>query len=506
MGSLPDGARGLVLAKHGLIAWGDSAKECYANLRFLIERAEAFVEARGAGPLFEVRAGVGSEAARRERAKALLPVLRAALSRPRPPILHLDDSPEALGFAGSPEAPALASRGMSTPEHILRCGRVPMVADIDCATSPVEEAAAALRAAADRFAEAHVAAYQRHRPQGEMLDPVPRVVILPGIGIVTAMRDKANARIGNLCYRHVVSVMRAAESLGGFRFLDEADALWFEHWPLELAKLRTPEKELSRQVAVITGAGGGIGRAIAERFVAEGAHLVLSDVAGDALAETAARARAIAKDGERAVTVVADTADAAGVARVAGEAVLAFGGVDILVCNAGFIHAGPVDAMDESTWERHFDVNVKGTFLAAREVIPIMKIARRGVILFNASKGAFAPTVDNAAYASSKAAVAALARNLATELGPFGVRVNYFNADFVETPLMRRLVGERAALRGVSEEKQLEDYRQRNLLQVGPIPPSAVAEAALFRASPRAAFTTGAVLTIDGGIKEAMPR
>jgi NAD(P)-dependent dehydrogenase (short-subunit alcohol dehydrogenase family) len=263
---------------------------------------------------------------------------------------------------------------------------------------------------------------------------------------------------------------------------------------------------LTSKVAVVTGAGRGIGRAIAERFAAEGAHLVLSDVVAEPLAETARRVRAACKDPERVVTMEADAADPAGVAALAEKAVLSFGGVDILVCNAGFLQAGPVDKVTDELWDRHYDVNVRGTFLVVRAIVPMMKAARRGVVLFNASKGAFAPTVDNAAYASSKAAVAALARNLAAELGPHGIRVNYFNADFVDTPLMRGLIADRAAMRGVSTETQVEEYRRRNAMQVGPIPPSAVAEAALFLASPRSAFTTGAVLTIDGGIKEAMPR
>ena len=505
-GSLPDSARGLVLARHGLIAWGDSAKECYESLRRLIARAEAFVDARaGSTPLFEIKAGK-SPAERRARARALLPVVRAALSRPRPVVLHLDDSPEALAFAASPRAPELARQGMSTPEHILRCGRVPLVVGADCASASLEEAAGAIRGAAERFAAEHVAAYERNRPEGEMQEPVPRVVVLPGLGIVTAMKDKANALVGNLCYRHVVRVMAAAEGLGGFRFLDEADAIWFEHWPLELVKLRAPEKELSRQVAVTTGAASGIGRAIAERFAAEGAHLVLTDIAGETLEQTASSLRAACRDPRRIVTVVGDTSRAEDMTAIVDEAVLAFGGVDVLVSNAGFLQAGPLDEMDAATWDRHFEVNTRGTFLAAREVIPLMKLAGRGAIVFNASKGAFAPTVDNAAYASSKAAVAALARNLATELGPNGIRVNYFNADFVDTPLMRRLIAQRAALRGVTEEAQTAEYRRRNLLGVGPIPASSVAEAALFLASPRAAYTTGAVLTIDGGIREAMPR
>ena len=185
---------------------------------------------------------------------------------------------------------------------------------------------------------------------------------------------------------------------------------------------------------------------------------------------------------------------------------LAFGGLDILVCNAGFVAATPVTDVSEDVWDLHFDVNVKGTFLAVREAAAVMKAQGRGVILLNASKGAFAPTADNAAYASSKAAVAAFARNLAVELGPSGIRVNYFNADFVDTPLMKKLIAERARQRDVSPETQTEEYRRRNALGVGPIPPRAVAEAALFLCSPRAAYTTGGVLTIDGGIKEAMPR
>ncbi|HEY3594328.1 MAG TPA: SDR family NAD(P)-dependent oxidoreductase, partial [Polyangiaceae bacterium] len=502
-GSLPDGARGLVLARHGLIAWGDTAKDCYANLRLLIGRAEDFVASRASSPLFQP---VAPSPARRERARALLPVVRAALSRPRPVILNWDDSPEALAFAGSPRAADLASRGMSTPEHILRCGRVPMVVGVDCVAAPVDDAARAIRAAADRFADQHKAAYERNRPDGEMLDPVPRVVVLPGLGLVTAMKDKANAKVGNLCYRHVIRVMEAAEHLDAFRFLDEKDAIWFEHWPLELVKLRAPEKELSRQIAVVTGAASGIGRAIAERFAAEGAHLVLSDVAGEPLEETLRLVRAVCKDEARAIAVVADTADADGVGAVVREAILAFGGVDILICNAGFLRSAPIEQVSEELWDQHYDVNVKGTFLAVREVVPIMKEARRGVIVLNASKGAFAPTVDNAAYASAKAAVAAFARNMATELGPHGIRVNYFNADFVDTPLMRRLIAERASARSVSVAAQVDEYRRRNAMQVGPIPAAAVAEAALFLASPRSAFTTGSVLTIDGGIKEAMPR
>ena len=509
LGPLPDAAKGLVLGRHGLIAWGHTAKDCYDSLFALINRSEAFIaKKRGSRPFVEVGIQAPSMDERRVKARQLLPVLRAGLGAQRPPILHWDGSDEAVAFAGSKQASILTARGMVTPEHILRCGRVPLVVPVELGARSPADAARALKQALEGFAADARAVYERQheRAAAPMLEPVPRVVLLPGLGLVTAMKDKANAVVGNLCYRHAMRVMDAAEGLGGFRFLDEADAVEFEYWPLELAKLNAPEKELSRQVALVTGAASGIGRSIAERFAAEGAHLVLTDIAGDALRQTAAAIGKACKDAQRVIAVVADATRAADAAHAVTEAVLGFGGLDILVCNAGFIQAGPIDLVSPEAWAQHFEVNVGGYFLAVREAVGVMKAQGRGTIVFNASKGAFAPTADNAAYASSKAAVAALARNLATELGPHGIRVNYINADFIDTPLMNHLILQRAAQKGITPAAQADEYRKRNLLSVGPIPPSAVAEAALFFASSRARFTTGGVLTVDGGIKEAMPR
>ena len=510
LGSVAEKARGLVLGRHGLIAWGETAKACYDNLHLLINRALRFVAE--AGQRSPRRAPARATAShhtpehRREWARTILPALRGRLSQDRAVILHFDDSPEALAFAGAANAGELAARGMSTPEHILRCGRLPLHVAADVAALAPAQAIETIGSALDDFAVHYRETFLRSGPKVDMLEPAPRVVLLPGLGLVTAMKDKANAVVGNLCYRHVMRVAEAAETLGGFRFLDDADAIEFEYWPLELAKLKQSERELSRRVALITGAASGIGRAIAERFAAEGAHLVLTDIAGPALRETAAAIAGACKDPHRVLAVEADAMRADQTEAAFDQAVLAFGGVDILVCNAGFIQAGPIDQLSEEVWDRHFDLNVKGYFLAARAALRAMKLGGGGAIVFNASKGAFAPTADNAAYASSKAAVAALTRNLATELGPFGVRVNAFNADFIETPLMRALIAQRAAHRGVTPEQQIEEYRRRNAMHVGPIPAAAVAEAALFLASSRSRYTTGTALTIDGGVKEAMPR
>jgi rhamnulose-1-phosphate aldolase/alcohol dehydrogenase len=511
LGRLRENARGLVLGRHGLIAWGDSARECYESLVRLINRAEGFVASRGGAGKRFAAANASTPEQRRAAARALLPTLRMGVAGQRGAILHLDDSPEALDFAGDPRTPALAARGMATPEHILRCGRLPLHLGaagpgLDFAAVPTKEAVALIQRGLAEYAATYQATLARLRPDGETLDPVPRAVVMPGLGLVTAMKDKGNALVGNLCYRHVMRVMAAAEALGGFRFLDDADAVEFEYWPLELMKLKQPERELSRQVALVTGAASGIGRAIAERLAAEHAHVVMTDVRGAAVQAAAAEIGKKCKDPHRVRAITADATSPGDNAAAVTEAVLAFGGLDILVANAGFVKAGPIDELSEDDWQRHFDVNVKGYFLAVREAVRIMKAQGRGVILLNASKGAFAPTSDNAAYASSKAAVAALCRNLATELAPHGIRVNAFNADFVDTPMMRTLIEQRAAHKGISIDAQTAEYRRRNLLGVGPIPASAVAETALFLVSPRAAYTTGASIPIDGGIKEAMPR
>jgi rhamnulose-1-phosphate aldolase/alcohol dehydrogenase len=509
--------RGLVLARHGLVAWGDTPRACYDNLHHLINEAEAFLSrggaVRGGGVGGGAVSGFAADAVepasperRRAAARVVLPLLRRGVSTNRPAILHLDDSPDALAFVGSTAACTLHARGMVTPEHILRCGRVPLFVDADLGALPAADAATVLSKSLAAYAESARAAFARHDVPGEMLPPVPRVVLLPGLGVVAVMKDKANAALGALCYRHGLRVMAAAELLGGFRFLEEADALAIEYWSLEMAKLKQADRELAGQIALVTGGASGIGRAIAARLAEEGAHVVIADVDAAAARDAADAIGAACRAPARVRAVAADVTDARATADAVTEAVLTFGGLDILVCNAGFVAAAPVDVITEPDWQRHFDVNVKGTFLAVREAVGVMKAQGRGVILLNASKGAFAPTVDNAAYASSKAAVAAFARNLATELGPHGIRVNYFNADFVDTPLLHKLIAERARQKGISVEAQAAEYRARNVLGVGPIPPRAVAEAALFLCSPRAAHTTGAVLTIDGGIKEAMPR
>jgi len=395
---------------------------------------------------------------------------------------------------------------MATPEHILRCGRQPMYVDAELAGIPTSDATLVLRQAVDTFENDYRASFAKHGKGTEMLGPGPRIVLLPGIGIVAAGRDKRSAAVAAECYREVIRVMEIVESYDQFRFLEEASAFEFEYWPLELQRLRQTEPDLARRVAVITGGASGIGRAIAERFAHEGCHVVITDLDGEGARRAAEAIAQKVGDPHRALGLRVDATSETETAGAFAHAVRAFGGVDILVCNAGIVQTGPVEKISEESWDRHFDVNVKGCFLASREAVKIMKAQGWGSIVFNASKAAFAATSENSAYASSKAAVAALARNLALELAPHGIRSNYFNADFVDTPMMRKMIQDRAAAKGITTDQQIEEYRKRNLLNVGPIPPEAVAEAALFLASDRSRYTTGSVITVDGGLRDAMPR
>ncbi len=491
--------RGLVLGKRGLITWGETPKACYDNLHRIISRMEDRVA--HARALKDPVARVRHPAEPRPRAgREILPELRGRLSTSRRMILHLDGSAPAIRFVNSELCKQVHRRGMANPENILRCGRLPLYVDEDLGALGPAERSAALRKAVDLFESDYRASFAKHGHGGEMIGLTPRVVLLPGIGVVGAGADKKSARVAAVNYGETIRVMEAAEALDQFRFIDEASAFEFEYWPLVLADLRVTERELARRVALVTGAAAGIGRAIAGRLAAEGAHVVLADLDADAVR------RAAEEIGERAIGVPADATSEADMASLFDRAVLEYGGVDILVCNAGFVKSEAFDEVTLETWQRTLSTNVTGPFLAVREAARIMKAQGFGTIVINASKAAYAAPLNNAAYAASKAAAAHFARCLAAELGPSGIRVNYVNADFVDTPMMRRMVADRAAQKGITAEAQLEEYRKRNLMKVGPIPAEAVAEAVLFLASDRSRYTTGGVVTVDGGLTDAMPR
>ncbi|HYJ31854.1 MAG TPA: SDR family oxidoreductase, partial [Candidatus Binatia bacterium] len=339
-----------------------------------------------------------------------------------------------------------------------------------------------------------------------------KVVLVPGLGMITASRDKRGAVTANLCYRAVLETIANAESLGGFRFIPESDVFEFERWPLERRKVDEQDAKerksllLSRHVAVVIGGGSGIGRAAARRFAEEGAHVVVADL--DAAAADAVAKEVGASHPGRAIGAALDVRDDASIATLIRRTVLEYGGLDSLFYTAGQAprFAGVTDLRREDL-QRQLDVHYLGAVLAVGAAASVLRRQRTGgAIVASVSKAAMAPGRDAAAYGGSKAALMQALRVAAVELGGDGIRVNAINADQVETPLFLRFVEERAAMRGITVAEQLEAYRKRNVMGVSLIPAESVADLAALLASERFRYTTGDILTVDGGLPEAFPR
>jgi len=506
-------ARALVLERHGTITWGATVRDAYEATIELITRAEeAIAERRKGRHVFGgPRTPVLDPAARRATALALAPRLRGRLGRERRVIVTFHDAEKVVEFASSAEAPALSQVGPATPDHTIYTKRLPCFVPLDRAPTDPDALWSAVDGAISAFVRDYTAYFEAHREAGATLtDAMPRVVLVPGLGMFTAGRDRRTAGIVDDIYHHTIDVIGNASAFGRYVSLSAKDAYDVEYWPLELYKLTlaTPEKELARRIVLVTGGGSGIGRAVARRLAAEGAHVVVGDLDAAGAKKTADEVTA-AVGGGRAIGLRMDVTSEASVRAAFESTVLTYGGLDILVSNAGIAHGAPVERLALADWERSFAVNATGHFLVAREAMRVLiPQGLGGALVFVATKNVMSPGKDFAAYSAAKAAEAQLAKVLALEGAPHGIRSNIVNPDavFQDSKLwsddVRR---ERAAAQGIAVE-QLEDfYRKRNLLGTR-ILPEDVAEAVLFLASDRAAKTTGCTLTVDGGVKDAFPR
>jgi rhamnose utilization protein RhaD (predicted bifunctional aldolase and dehydrogenase)/NAD(P)-dependent dehydrogenase (short-subunit alcohol dehydrogenase family) len=514
-GRIPERAIGLTLAHHGLVVWGDDADEVERRLHQLVAKIDEFIAASRRGRLDRSRslASLGMTTGERRRlAEVVLPAVRGALGSPDRVILHYDDAPDTLATLAAEGIPELAGRGMATPEHVLRAGRLPIVLDLDLSVPPealVERVRQQISSARQEYEQYHA----RHAaPDQRPLDDWAKVVLVPGLGLITAFSDKRSAVTANLCYRATLEAIAGAEAVDRFQFLAEADVFEFEHWPLERRKVEEAlardraTKELPRHVVVVIGGGSGIGRAAARRFAEEGAHVVVSDLEA-ASAETVAAELAPAFPG-RVLGAGADVRSDASLDALFRRTVLEFGGLDCLFYTAGLPpRFAPVTEIRREDLQRQLEVHYLGAVAAVGRAATIMR--RQGLggsIVASVSKAAVVPGKDAVAYGGSKAALLQALRVAAVELGGDGIRVNAINADQVDTPLFRKFVKERAASRGVTEAEQLEAYRKRNLMGVGLIPAEAVADLAVILAGERFRFTTGGFVTVDGGLAEGFPR
>jgi rhamnulose-1-phosphate aldolase/alcohol dehydrogenase len=505
-------AKALILERHGTITWGGTVREAYEATIELITRAEDAIAARRRGrKVFGgPRVPILPPEQRRRLAVAVAPRLRGWLGRDRRQILTYDDTPAVTEFTSSTDAPALCQIGPATPDHTIYTKRLPCFVDVDDPADPTRLTAAIEGSLAD-FQREYTRYFEAHRFEGaRLVDPLPRVILIPGLGMFTAGRDRRTAGIVSDIYHHTIEVIDAATAFGRYLSLTPREAFDVEYWPLELYKLTLapPEKELARRIALITGGASGIGRAVARRLAAEGAHVVVGDVDEPGARAVADEITAAVGAG-RALALPMDVTDEASVRAALEAATLGYGGLDILVSNAGIAHAAPVAEMALGDWERSFAVNATGHFLVAREAMRILiRQGLGGALVFVATKNVMAPGKDFAAYSAAKAAEAQLAKVLALEGAPHAIRANIVNPDavFQDSRLWSEEVRrQRAAAQGIPVEALEDFYRKRNLLGVRVLPED-VAEAVLFLASDRSAKTTGCTITVDGGLREAFPR
>ena len=504
-------AIGCVLGGHGITAWGPTSEECEANSLRIIRTAADFLASHGKPePFGRVLEGFGPlpDAQRHARAAALAPVLRGLASTDRAVIGRFDDSDAVLDFLSRAEHPRLAALGTSCPDHFLRTKVRPMVIDLppDADLETVIERARELH---QRYREDYLAYYERHATAGSpaMRGADPAIILVPGVGMFSYGANSQTARVAGEFYVNAISVMRGAESVSRYSPIDESEKFRIEYWALEEAKLaRMPApKPLAGNVALVTGAGSGIGRAIAFRLAAEGACVVVADLAADA-AERVAREIA-GTDG--AVSVAADVSDAGRVAAAFDAAALAFGGVDIVVNNAGLSISKPLAETTERDWDLQHDVMAKGSFLVSQRAAAVMTHQGHGgdIVYISSKNGVFAGP-NNVAYGAAKADQAHQVRLLAAELGPVGIRVNGINPDGVVRGSGIFAGGwgaQRAAVYGVDESELGAYYAKRTLLG-REVLPEHVAAAVFALVGGDLPQTTGLHIPVDSGVAAAFLR
>jgi rhamnulose-1-phosphate aldolase/alcohol dehydrogenase len=504
-------AIGCVLGGHGITAWGATSEEAQERSLEIIQTAARFLAEHGRPDPFGAEIpGYQAlpDAERRERAAALAPVIRGLASTDRRQIGHFTDSAPVLDFLARAEHPRLAALGTSCPDHFLRTKVRPLVLDLP-PTAPVEEAVERLRELHTAYREDYRGYYERHATPDSpaMRGADPAIVLVPGVGMFSFGADAQTARVAGEFYVNAINVMRGAESVSTYAPIDESEKFRIEYWALEEAKLarRPKPKPLATRVALVTGAGSGIGKAIAHRLAAEGACVVVADIDAEA-------ASAVAEElggPDTAVAVTADVTDEAQIAAAFAEGAIAFGGVDLVVNNAGLSISKPLLETTVRDWDLQHDVMARGSFLVSREAARAMiALGFGGDIVYIASKNAVFAGPNNVAYSATKADQAHQVRLLAAELGAHGIRVNGINPDGVVRGSGIFAGGwgaQRAAVYGVPEEELGNFYAQRTLLK-REVLPEHVANAVFVLTGGELSHTTGLHVPVDAGVAAAFLR
>jgi len=508
--SSPD-LKGVILAGHGLFTWGDTSRDCYETTLAILQRAADWLAENNKPEAF---GGVEhpqllGDGQRRQVAARLMPLLRGKITGNQSKVGHFNDAPEVLQFVNANQLEELAALGTSCPDHFLRTKICPLVVNFDPATVDVTEAIDATASQLDEqvaaYRDLYIAYYERrkHDDSPAMRDPNAVVYLVPGVGMMTFAKDKATARFAGEFYINAINVMREANGVDEYVGLDEQEAFDIEYWLLEEAKLqRMPRpKSLAGKVAFITGGAGGIGRVTAARMLQQGACVVLADIdeesLGDAVADMSA---AYGRDVVRGV--VCDVTSEESVIAAIRFCSVEYGGMDLVVSNAGIASSAPLDETSLEMWDRNMGVLATGYFLASREAFKILKTqGTGGSIIMVASKNGLVASPNAVAYCTAKAAEVQLARVVALEGAPIGVRCNVVNPDAVLTGSSiwdGTWREERAAAYGMEVDQLEEYYRQRSLLKRHVLPED-IAEAIYFFASDASGKSTGNILNVDAG-------
>ncbi|NSX92483.1 bifunctional rhamnulose-1-phosphate aldolase/short-chain dehydrogenase [Agrobacterium tumefaciens] len=507
-------AKGVVLESHGLFTWDNDAKACYELTLAIINKAIEWFAGKTEGKVIFGGAVAKSlpVAERRAIAARLMPEIRGRIGREERKLGHFDDQDAVLEFVNSRELKPLGNLGTSCPDHFLRTKIRPLILELDTANPDVD----ALTAALDKALEAYRADYSRyyeacrHDNSPKMRDPNPVIFLIPGVGMLSFAKDKATARIAGEFYVNAINVMRGASTVSEYQGLPEQEAFDIEYWLLEEAKLqRMPKpKSLAGRVAFVTGGAGGIGRATAERLAGEGACVVLADI--DEAALEAAKGDFVKRYSADAVrTVKLDVTQEEAVISSFAEASVEFGGVDILVSNAGIASSAPVEDTTLAMWSKNIDILATGYFLVSREAFRLLRRQNLGGnVVFVASKNGLASSPNASAYCTAKAAEIHLARCLALEGAEAGIRVNTVNPDAVlrGSKIWNGEWREQRAASSKIEVTDLEEhYRKRSMLKLNVFPED-IAEAIYFLASDASAKSTGNIINVDAGNAQSFTR
>ncbi|MBT2627144.1 bifunctional aldolase/short-chain dehydrogenase [Bacillus sp. ISL-32] len=503
----------VLMEKHGLVTWGNTSAESYEKTISIINEAERYINKR-----IEEKNAFGGERyeslqaeERRQILAKIMPVIRGAVSSEKKMILSYDDADDVLRFVNSVNALELSQIGAACPDHLVHTKRVPLYVDWNPQEQDIDALLKNVKAGITRFKSEYKAYVERNKQEGDQcFESAPRVILIPGIGMINTGKSLEMSKVSGALYHRAIAVMKGSSALGRFVSLSENESYNIEYWPLELYKLTLApaEAEFSRKVAFVTGGAGGIGSAACRRFVSEGAHVVVADLNVEGAQRIAGEINKTYGEGS-AMAVKMDVTKEEEVQQAFEQTALTYGGVDIIVNNAGLATSSPLEETTLKEWNLNINVLGTGYFLVAREAFKQMKQQNAGGnMVFVGSKNSVYAGKNAAAYSSVKALETHLARCIAAEGGEHGIRVNSVLPDAV---LQGSAIWgsswreERAAAYGIEPDQLEEHYRKRTTLLVN-IYPKDIAESIAFLASSKAEKTTGCMITVDGGVPAAFTR